>query len=163
MYKITLFIVLFTTAISCQKSKNDQEKLSDKSDFSTIVLKVERGAFHNDSFVLMDTLITFYPENEMESTEYQAYYMISEEAISKFDRDQLIQKIVDANIWELQDKYTPDESCTSNLTVTISLDGKTKNIICDDFERGCPDIIKFIENKMVRLHGKGLKRIFLPG
>ncbi|MET2984113.1 hypothetical protein [Aureibaculum conchae] len=163
MKKITNLILLFSLIISCQKAKVDDRKKQNKNDFSTIELKVERGAFHNDTFILKDTVITFYPEKEQDSDLNQQYYTISEQAISKSERDLFLQKILDAGIWNLNEKYTPEDSCTSNVIITISLTGKTKRIECEDFVRECPDIIKFIESEMVRLHGKGLERIFLPG
>lgn len=163
MKKITTLVLFFTIIVSCQKTIVDKDKDDKKNDFSTLELKVERGAFHNDTFILKDTIVTFYPEEVIDSVEYQQYYKISDQSISKATRDKFIQQILDTDIWNLNEKYTPDGSCTSNLTVTINLNGKTKRIECDDFERGCPSIIKFIESEIVGLHGKNLKRIFLPG
>ena len=166
MKKIIPFILLFSIFVSCQETKKNNTKQDIKTDFSTIELKVERGAFHYDTFILKDTTITFYPESKIDSienSEHQKYYKTSVNIISNSERNTLIQHLLDADIWNLKEKYTPEGSCTSNVVVTIRLNGKTERIQCDDFVRGCPNIIKFIEKEMVRLHGKGLKRIFLPG
>ncbi|WP_117885416.1 DUF6438 domain-containing protein [Aureibaculum luteum] len=163
MQKLIVLFLFFTSIVACQKPKVNDSNENNNTDFSTIELTVERGAFHYDTFVLKDTTITFHPQKEMDSVEHQEYYTKSEKHISKADRDVLVQKIIAADIWDLKDKYTPDESCTSMLTVTFSLNGKTKKIVSEDFDRGCPEIIKYIESELVRLHGKELKRIFLPG
>ncbi|MBJ2175152.1 hypothetical protein JBL43_12940 [Aureibaculum sp. A20] len=169
MQKLIVLFLLFTSIVACQKPKVNDSNENNNTDFSTLELKVERGAFHYDTFVLKDSTITFYPQKEMDSlelsdsVEYQDYYTTSEKAISKADRDTLVQKIIAADIWDLKEEYTPNESCTSMLTVTFSLNGKTKKIVSEDFDRGCPEIIKYIESELVRLHGKKLKRIFLPG
>jgi len=166
MKKITKLILLIFMVVSCQKTKVDENKKNDEVDFSTIELRVDRGAFHYDSFVLKDTTIIFYPEKEIDSVktpEHQKYYKTASTSISKSERDQFIQQLLDANIWNLKEKYTPMGECTTNLIITITLNGKTKKIVCDDFNRGCPESIMSIEKEIVRLHGKGLKRIFLPG
>ena len=169
MQKISVLILLFIALLACQKPKINEVKEADKIDFSTVELKVERGAFHYDTFILKDTIITFFPQKEIDSTEqndsvkHKDYYIKSEKAILRTDRDALVQKIIAADIWDLKEQYTPNESCTSRLTVRFTLNGKTKKIVSEDFDRGCPEIIKYIESELVRLHGKGLKRIFLPG
>ncbi|GAA4114097.1 hypothetical protein GCM10022393_13380 [Aquimarina addita] len=134
-------------------------------DSSTIVLIVERGAFHYDKFVLKDTILSFYPdtENSINKDTLASYHTYSTQKVSKTERNQLIKKILESDFFNLKDTYNNQASCNSMLTITLSLGNKHKKILCDDFKRDCPMLLQYLESEIIRLHGYKLKRIFLPG
>ena len=136
--------------------------LSSTIDYSTVELSLERGAFHYDKFVLKNKTITYYPEKEGQGPE-TAYQEISSKKITTDERDRFINHLLNENIWKMNDSYPELSSCTSSLVIDLKLGKRHKHIIADDFERSCPDLLQFIEKELVRLHGKGLKRIILPG
>lgn len=155
-----LFIIFFT---NCSRSIEKKDEI-----LNSIEIKLERGAFHYDTFILKDTLLTFYPEKLSNNalgneSELAKYYQKSEQYISKTQLMSLIQKIETSNIWKLNENYSCDLSCSSNLKITIQLGGKKKIISCDDYKCGCPEILQYLENELIILHGKDLKRIHLPG
>ena len=88
---------------------------------------------------------------------------MSRKTISKEKRNRWARYLIDNGIFDLSPVYANDASCNSELIVTFSFNGQTKKIICNDFKRGCPDFLQDIEEEMIRLHGKNLKRILLPG
>ncbi|MEW7277538.1 hypothetical protein ABW636_02965 [Aquimarina sp. 2201CG1-2-11] len=147
-----------------QKQSNDQEiKNAVVPDTSSVLLKIERGAFHYDQFVLRDTILTFYPSSDhFESNDYK-YIGISKKTISKEKRNNLVRYLVDNGILDLKPVYSNDASCNSELIVTFIFNGQTKKIICNDFKMNCPDLLQYLEEEMIRLHGKNLKRVLLPG
>ena len=132
-------------------------------DSSSIILTIERGAFHYDKFILKDTLITFYPSSETLGKNNDEYNQISEQIISKQTRNKFIEKIIDGGLLKLNNSYSSNTSCNSHLTVTFKFNNQTKKIISEDFERECPELLKVIEQEIIRMHGKNLKRILLPG
>ncbi|MGD1843242.1 MAG: hypothetical protein ACFB0B_20470 [Thermonemataceae bacterium] len=168
LYYGLIVSVLFTYIRCGEKSRaaNQTAIKSEKiapvpQDFSTVKITLKRGAFHYDAFILEDTVLTFYPEKELDNGD--KYYQKSVHSISKAERDQLIKKILAADIWQLKEQYTTERSCTSGTEVHFALDGKEKIVTCQDCGSSCPEILRFIENELVRLHGKDLKRIYLPG
>ncbi|SNR14972.1 DUF6438 domain-containing protein [Tenacibaculum jejuense] len=164
MKKVFLVLILIScTFIDCSYKKKEQ-----KTQQKSLEITIERGAFHYDTFILKDTLLSFNPEkldNNVlgNESELAKYYQKSEQKISQQQLKQLIQKIEDSNIWRLNNQYGCDRSCTSNLKVTIQLGEKKKIISCDDYKCGCPEILQYLENELIKLQGKDLKRIDLPG
>ncbi|WP_128755385.1 hypothetical protein [Aquimarina sediminis] len=148
---------------SLQVSKSDTISSKSSMDFSSAVIQVERGAFHYDKFVLKDTVITYYPSSEKFEKKYDAYNYTSEQKISKSTRDSLISYVVNNGFFDLKDSYSSKSSCASQLIVTFKWDNRSKRIVSEDFERDCPELLKYIEAQIVILHHKNLKRIFLPG
>jgi hypothetical protein len=132
-------------------------------DSSSIILTIERGAFHYDKFILKDTIITFYPSSENLSKENDKYNQVSEQIISKQTRNKFIDKIIGGGFFKLNNSYSSNTSCNSHLTVTLKFNNQTKKIVSEDFERECPELLKFIEQEIIRMHSKNLKRILLPG
>jgi len=158
-YKLLFFSIIFSI-ISCSQSNKKEYQITESS---KITLTLERGVFHNDKFVLSDTIITYYPSSEKNNEKFDKYYQISEQKISKEARDQFIKHIVDHGFFNLKDAYTSSTTCNSHITVTLKLNNQLKKITSEDFQRSCPDLLKYIEKKIIRMHGKDLKRIFLPG
>ena len=132
-------------------------------DSSSIILTIERGAFHYDKFILKDTIITFYPSTKNLSKENDKYNQFSEQIISKQTRNKFIDKIIGDGFFKLNNSYSSNTSCNSHLTVTLKLNNQTKKIVSEDFQRECPELLKFIEQEIIRMHSKNLKRILLPG
>jgi len=132
-------------------------------DSSSILLIIERGAFHYDKFILKDTVIAFYPSSESWGKEHDNYNQISEQKISKQTRNEFIKKIIENGIFKLKNSYVSNTSCNSSLTVTFKFNNQSIKIFSEDFERECPELLKFIEQEIVRMHNKNLKRVLLPG
>ena len=132
-------------------------------DSSSIILTIERGAFHYDKFILKDTIISFYPSSENLGKENDKYNQVSEQIISKQARNKFIEKIIRGGFFKLNNSYSSNTSCNSHLTVTLKFNNQTKKIVSEDFERECPELLKFIEQEIIKMHNKNLKRIFLPG
>ncbi len=169
MKKVFYLLIISFIHISCssKKTTNSNKEKENNMNFSTFELIVERGAFHYDSFVLKDTILTFFPEKENISNttniELKKYYEKSEQKISRKQLKKFIEKLQKSNIWELNNNYTCNSTCTSALKVILKIEDKEKTIQCQDFKRDCPEIIQYIEDKLIDLHHKKLKRIFLPG
>jgi len=133
-----------------------------KSSDDQYVLVVERGAFHNDTFILTPDKIIFNPESNSGhgSTKYNTY---SETNLNSKTILGFFTGIQDKGFWKLKDQYKSSSSCLSELKITLEMNGQVKTVICDDYERNCPDLIKYIDEKVVELEGNDLKRIYLPG
>jgi len=160
---LLFLIVVSCSFISCL-SKNDKTVKQQKF----LEITVERGAFHYDSFILKDSIIYFLPEKPNTPTKENdrnllKYHKKSEQQISQYLIKEFILKLEQSNIWHLKENYACQNSCTSNLKVIIKLNDKQKVISCEDFKHDCPDILQYIENKIIELHGKNLYRIDLPG
>ncbi len=163
--KTSKIILLLLSAIllSCSKTvkKKNSNLQAQTVDSNTIELTIKRGAFHYDKFVLKDTVVTFYPSTE--TVEDDKYNTISSQNISIQQRDELINYILEESFFKLKSRYSNQTTDNSILEVTLKMDGQNKTIECDDFERGCPKILQYIEQQIITLHNKGLKRIYLPG
>lgn len=164
LLSLLIFIFYF---IGCSQQQSKMKKESKKE--SSIEIIVERGAFHYDKFVLKDSIVTFYPEKEIEvnsnskNDEQKKYYQKSQQQISKKQLKNILLQLEENDIWKLKDIYKCNSSCTSSLKVILKIDGKEKTIKCQDFKRDCPQIIQYIENQLIELHSKNLKRVMLPG
>ncbi|WP_299674899.1 hypothetical protein [uncultured Tenacibaculum sp.] len=163
MKKSILFLFIITFLINCSRSIEKKDAI-----LNSIEIKLERGAFHYDTFILKDTLLSFYPEKLSNNalgneSELAKYYQKSEQYISKTQLMNLIQKIETSNIWNLSENYSCESSCTSNLTVHIKYKEQQKTITCEDYKCDCPELLQYLENELIKLHGKDLKRIDLPG
>ncbi len=143
--------------------KSDIVFLNQNIDFSSVVLTIERGAFHYDKFILKDTLITFYPSSESLTGGNDNYTQISEQIISKQTRNKFVRKIIEDGFFKLKNSYSSNRSCNSNLTVTFKLNDQSRKIVSEDFETECPELLIYIEQEIIRMHNKNLKRISLPG
>ncbi|WP_282087476.1 hypothetical protein [Aquimarina algiphila] len=166
MYTTTSKIILLllpAILFSCSKTveKKDSNTQTQVIDSNLIELTIERGAFHYDRFVLKDTIITFYPSAEM--VENNKYNVTSSQNITIQQRDELINYLQEKSFFKLKNRYSNQTSDNSILKITLKMNGKNKTIECDDFERGCPEILQYIEQQIIALHNKGLKRIYLPG
>ncbi len=160
---VLLLLFLLACSNTSENKVNITKSENNKNNYSEIVLTVKRGAFHYDKFILKDTIITFYPAKEKLLEKYDKYNYISEQKISKQTRDQFIKHIVDAGFFKLKNKYNSQTTCNSSLIVTLKLGDKTKRIISEDYQRKCPELLKFIEKQIILLHNKKLVRVILPG
>ena len=125
-------------------------------------LTVQRGAFHYDSFLMIVDEIRYIPDSTSKHKETQ-YNRHSETKLERDMAKDFFAEIENRGFWELKNRYRIKSSCTSELIVTLQVNGKSKTVICDDFERDCPNLIKYIDKKVVELEGNNLKRIYLPG
>ena len=154
------FYILFLASLSCSEF-HDKNKKGDIP--IQVKLVLERGAFHYDKFVLEDTTITYYPSTGFIPVDHDKYRHVSTKAITPDERNTLIQYLVDQGIYDLLNFYPSYSTCSSELKVTFKLNGKVKQTTAEDFKRGCPKVLQFLEHQVVSLHGKGLERIMLPG
>ena len=158
---ICLLLILAVFSISCKENKEAQRV--EHSDHSVSKIIVERGAFHNDTFVLQDSIVEFVPSDNAIIEEFPQYTVASQSRISQKEHDMLFKQIIDKGFFELRDSYKSPTSDNSFLRVTVDYNGRKKSVQSEDFKRNCPEVLKFIENEMVRFHGKNLKRQLLPG
>ncbi len=180
MMRLNLVILVLTFVfLACTKSGNKKDinnslngvqdfkhesVLENESiNFSNVFLKIERGAFHYDSFILKDTLLTYHPSSEKFGGELKKYNFNSEQVLSIETRNRLVRYIIENGFFDLKNNYTCEESCSSALVVTFNYNNRSKKIISDDFQINCPKLLRYIEKEIVRLHGKDLKRVDLPG
>lgn len=126
------------------------------------VITVNRGAFHYDAFVLTNDTIQYIPDTTSSHSK-KKYNSLSKKALDKPIVTEFLKEIEKKGFWTLKDTYISETSCNSQLIITIAANQKSKTVICDDFERGCPDVIKYIDKKVVEFEGNNLKRIYLPG
>lgn len=177
--KLILYLILLSI-FACSESKttysnktnDDDIKIEERSkttplnstiDYSSVLLIIKRGAFHYDKFILKDTIITFYPSSKNLGKEYDNYNQISEQKISKQTRNKFIKRIIEKGFFNLEDSYFSMTTCNSHLTVTLKFNNQSKKIFSEDFVRKCPELLKFIEQEMIQMHNKNLKRVLLPG
>lgn len=148
-----------------QSNGNIDAALEQKSkiDSSSIEITVERGAFHYDKFVLKDTLITFYPSKENIGVDNSNYNQISKKIISVQTRNNFVKKILNDDFFKLKNFYASNTTCNSHLTVTVKFNNQLKKVVSEDFDRECPELLKYIEKEIIRMHSKELKRYLLPG
>jgi len=68
--------------LSCTHKKIDTVLKEPSTDVEKIEIILERGAFHNDKFILKDSLISFFPSKDGFSSENRAYSEKSSQIIS---------------------------------------------------------------------------------
>lgn len=180
IFTILLVLLLCITITSCndhnkslnqnvhsenskKKEVNENSENSDFGGIADVKLTLSRGAFHWDSFTLIGNELSYIPTNEMTVEEYPEYQKKSKKILSDSIVRSLIKELMDNNIFEFQDVYDNETSDNSKLEIELIVKEKRKKIICNDFERGCPEVLKNLEKKIILLHGKNLKRIMLPG
>jgi hypothetical protein len=171
--KIIISLLLFTLLLlkcstkgerNTEAKENLVESLNNNDSIKkALVIKLERGAFHYDSFILNDSILTFTPEHNITSEKANFYSTPIKTVITKKQREELIVLINNHSFWSLKDEYKANGSCTSGITISIELGNKHKTIISDDYKRDCPKILFLLEERLIELIGKDLKRINLPG
>jgi hypothetical protein len=158
-FLFAVLIIFF--CFSCKQSESDiiDEQPQQESVGKIIV---RRGAFHNDKFVVQDSMVKFVPLDSGFIEEFPQYTVPSERVVSKGQLEVLFKQIQDQGFFDLDSKYTSGSTVNSMLEVTVENGGKKKTVLSEDFENGCPAVLRFIEDEVVRLHGKNLKRVLLP-
>jgi len=156
-----LLCIILALAIYCHK-KDAAIHSKDSSNNKTYKLVVDRGAFHYDKFILTSNKIEYHPDsdNQLENEKYNVY---SEALLDSTIVNSFFQEIEKRGFWELNRRYEAYASCASELRITLTVNEKTKTVICDDYGTYCDDLIKYIDKKVVELEGNDLKRIYLPG
>lgn len=124
---------------------------------------MDRGGFHYDCFELTPTALYFYPNNEIDS-----FYLKKYRTFHKVEMDTAVtlaffRELEARGIWNLKEYYEDESSDTSGLRVIFKADDRETIIECDDYIRSCPELIHYIEEKIIELEGNDLKRIYLPG
>jgi len=160
-YPLALFLCLLLTKYHDYQSENRKSAVKSES-FKSYKLVVKRGPFHYDSFVMSIGQIQ-YLRNKNQKHGVEKYNKSSPGKIDSMKALNLFREIEQKGFWKLKNHYKTTSSCTSELAVTLEKDKEAKTVICDDFERDCPDLIKYIDKKVVELEGNDLKRIYLPG
>ncbi len=161
IYPKLLFVCL-SVAIYCNNKSEKGNHPSNVEHTNNYSLLVQRGAFHFDSFEITKNKISHIPgisSNFETST-------INEKSQTFLDSLQTLgffKKLEAKGFWNLKTRYGSETSCTSQLIVTLTTNGKSKTVICDDYQTDCPELIKYIEKKVVELEGNNLKRMYLPG
>ncbi|GAA0872175.1 hypothetical protein GCM10009117_13220 [Gangjinia marincola] len=153
-----------TRSDSLQKAKSILTSTKiDSSDFSHLKLTLTRGAFHWDSFELKGNELTYIPSKSDYLEDYPEYQNESMVRLSDGAVIALINDLMDNGIFEMDSLYENLTTCNSMIEVEfLFIDSKIK-IKCSDYQKGCPEILTQLEDRLIKLHGKGLKRIVLPG
>lgn len=161
LYPKLLCIVLALAIYSNNRNvdQGTEKTTAEKTDYS---LEVRRGGLHNDRFTMTLDDVRYTPAKEL-ADEDSKYSRPSHVALPAKTAPAFFEAIEAKGFWQLRDRYITEGSCTSQLTVTLTAQGKSKTLICDDIEHDCPTLIKYIDQKVVELEGNGLKRIYLPG
>ncbi|GAB5475878.1 MAG: hypothetical protein Mars2KO_39770 [Maribacter sp.] len=154
-------LILAATLFLYKKEEHSTPKTT-KTIAKDFKLVVERGAFHYDRFELTATSLTYYPEKDAQHP-LEKYNLQSKVTLNREKIQQFIEHIDNKGFWNLKNHYTTPGSCTSQVKVTLTMNGKTKTVVCDDFERGCSELIHYIDKKVIEWEGNDLKRIYLPG
>jgi len=170
-----IFLLIFCTTFfltTCNTPDSNDVKQVEKVknvtkeeffDYSTVKLTVERGAFHFDKFILMGNKVFFYPQKDKLTDEFKEYNSKSEEIISSIQKKEFIRHIIENGFLKLEERYVSNSSCNSPLIITLSIGNKEKKVFSEDYQRGCPELMKYIENKIIELHNHKLVRVSLPG
>jgi len=156
-----LLCIFLALAIYCHK-KDPTIDSTYKSSVKEYKLTVERGAFHYDRFELTSRKIKFFPKPNAKYGQTK-YNTISETELDSLSTLVFFQEIEEKGFWDLKNHYQAYSTCTSQLRVTLTVNGNEKTVICDDYGAYCHDLIKYIDEKVVEFEGNDLKRIYLPG
>lgn len=161
IYPKLLFICL-AIAVYCNNKSDKQKTIGASHPKNEYRLVVKRGAFHYDRFDITKNKIRYTPDSSS-SKEIDTYNSHSETYLDSLPTIGFFKKIEADGFWNLKDRYRSESTCASQLIITLTVNEKSKTVICDNFERDCPDLIKYIDRKVVELQGNDLKRIYPPG
>ncbi len=159
-FKMVLLFFVLLIGKACTQKNIKKDPINHNT---SAVLIVKRGAFHYDQFILKDTLLTFHPNHEIKISDLTPYDKKSEKVIAASAKNDFIQSIIDRGFFDLKEYYPCMNSCSSRLTITLTVGNKTKKVIAEDYIRDCPQLLQDIEKEIIKLHGKDLIRIHLPG
>ena len=149
---------------SLEESKGMKENSTITStDLSHIHLILRRGAFHWDSFELKGNELKYLPSKSEHLIDNPDYQKETSVKLSDSTAGSLSHELIRNSIFELDSLYAHPTTCNSLLEIELVLLHKSIKVRCVDYERGCPEILTNLEEKLIQLHGKGLKRIVLPG
>lgn len=157
-----LLCLCLALAIYFSKKQDQQLALQNYKPLSNYKLVVNRGAFHYDRFIVTVDKIVYIPLTDSNHIKAK-YNKLSEVLPNDQETKSFFDKIESEGFFKLKNIYEATSSCTSKLEVSIELNGKIKSVSCDDFERDCPELVKYINQKVVELEGNDLKRIYLTG
>lgn len=130
--------------------------------YSSYSVSVSRGAFHYDAFLLEGNVVQHIPDTTA-NPEHEKYALHTTVMLDSAAVHLFVSEIENQGFWDLDDSYPTQTSCTSSLTVTVRKGTISKAVSCEDYIENCPDLLKYIEQKIVELEGNELKRIYLPG
>lgn len=157
-----LLCLCLAVALYCSKKRDGHQPSPKASASKNYRLVVDRGAFHYDKFILTSDKIEYHPNSDSQ-VEDQKYNGYSETLLDSSIINSFFEEIEEKGFWNLNHRYEAYTSCSSELKITLTINEKTKTVICDDYNAYCHDLIKYIVKKVVELEGNDLKRIYLPG
>lgn len=153
--------ICLAIAVYCN-NKSVKSLNQDTSDNQEYQLFVIRGAYHCDGFELSKNRIRYLPDTlrsalKKKFNSYEETYLDTMATIGFF------KKIEARGFWELSPHYESKRPCPSKLVVTLKNKKRTKTVICEDYENDCPELLKYIDKKVVEMQGRQLHRIYVPG
>ena len=153
-----LLALCLAIAVYCNNRSVSNYQQKDKVK-DNCVLTVKRGAFHFDSFEVTKNKIRYSPttSSKIEHHNYKETFLDTLSTLGFF------KKVEAGGFWNLSEKYSSTSSCKSELKVTLTINKRSKTVICEDYENNCPELIKYIDKKVVELEGNRLDRVFVPG
>ena len=127
-------------------------------------LTLSRGAFHFDEFIVTSKFLNYKAPKDSHYLKDNPEYL-KDQSISMDEKDfkELIKMILDNGFWNFNESYEESSTCTSGISVTLKIGDKFKTVECEDFERGCPELLYQIEKKIIELNNNRLARTVLPG
>ncbi len=141
---------------------NTRKKQNTLQNTMPYTLTMVRGGFHKDAFQIIGNSIFYLPDTTA-SKSIDRYNKPTIKVLNDTERNAVFEHLEQNGFWELKSNYTTSASCTSSVTVTLEQGARKKTVVCQDFDRDCPDLVKYIDQKMVQLEGNQLKWVFMPG
>lgn len=131
----------------------------------SVAIILTRGAFHNDSLILKGNSLVYLPSPDMVCIEAMQndYFVKSTTLLADSTVYRLIAKLTIGGVFDLEHHYATSWSCTSLTKVDVKIGQQQTTITSDDWRNDCPELLIWLEDELVELHGKGLKRVYLPG
>lgn len=157
---------------SCNNNSVSGE-LIQKDDIKEIELILKRGAFQYNRFELKGTELSYIPSDTLRVCNFPEYNKESKVILEDGIVLNLVNNLIEQEIFALDSVYTNiitdslgnkmEFTCTSSLELYLKAPQRSIKIHCYDYQRACPAMLYDLEKELVKLHGKNLKRIRLPG
>lgn len=153
--------ICLAIAVYCN-NKSVKSLIQETSENHEYQLFVTRGAYHYDGFELSKNRIRYIPDTQRTKLS-KKYNSFEQTYLDTMTTIGFFKKIEARGFWELSPHYESKRSCSSKLEVTLKNKKRTKTVICEDYENDCPELIKYIDKKVVEMQGSQLHRVYIPG
>ena len=152
-----VFFICFLAAIYFYKTLTIEAPEKDRESYTSYTLRLVRGASHCEEFVVTMDSVLYFPGSRPRFRE-QKYDRPSKTSIDSVLGYAFFKEIEERGFWELKSASKTSFSCTEGLTITLEGKGRSKTIFCGNFDRNTPDVVRFIDQKVVELGRANTKR-----